>query len=837
MDSIGLLNSVLFFSFSCTHKRTWGQDKFTQGQKTLYGRAAPAALCWWHLHWDPHCPHHQGTQVHLDRAGHCHGGAWRSRLRLQAVTTPLQLLVLGAPALPGSGQAEVLGSIPRTGAGPGPDKQGKGEEPAQSCTATGRLAMRWTAVPMASPRGLLILLGLLWGSVAATSGLRWPEPVFGRLASPGFPGEYPNLQEQRWALAAPPGYRLRLYFTHFDLELSYLCEYDFVKLSSGTKVLATLCGWESTDTERVPSNDTFYSPGPSLDVTFRSDYSNEKPFTGFEAFYAAEDINECEVSPGETPPCDHHCHNYLGSFYCSCRVGYVLHENKRTCSALCSDQVFTARSGELSSPEYPRPYPKLSSCTYHIRLEEGFSVILDFVGPFDVESHPESQCPYDSLQIHTGKGKYGPLCGETSPHRIETKSNTVTITFVTDDSGDHTGWKMHYTSTAQPCPNPMAPPNGRISPMQDKYILRDSFSIFCDVGHELLHASLPLKSFVAVCQKDGSWDRPVPECSIVDCGPPDDVPNGQVEYITGPDMTTYKAVIQYSCRDTFYTMKSNDGKYVCEADGFWTSSKGENSLPVCEPACGLSTRTTHGRIYGGQNAKLGEFPWQVLLLGQTIGAGALLHDNWILTAAHAVYREKDHAPSLDIRMGALQRLSPHYTQAWAEAVFIHEGYTHGAGFDNDIALIKLKNKVVINSNIMPICLPRKAAESLMRTNDIGTASGWGLTQRGFLARNLMFVDLPIVDHQKCTAVYEKQHYPGGRVTANMLCAGLEAGGKDSCRGDSGGALVFLDNETQRWFVGGIVSWGSIKCGAADQYGVYTKVINYIPWIENIINNF
>lgn len=53
-------------------------------------------------------------------------------------------------------------------------------------------------------------------------------------------------------------------------------------------MLATLCGQESTDTERAPGNDTFYSPGPSLDVTFHSDYSNEGPFTGFEAFYAAE---------------------------------------------------------------------------------------------------------------------------------------------------------------------------------------------------------------------------------------------------------------------------------------------------------------------------------------------------------------------------------------------------------------------------------------------------------------------------------------------------------------------------------------------------------------------
>ncbi|XP_042551663.1 mannan-binding lectin serine protease 2 [Dipodomys spectabilis] len=684
---------------------------------------------------------------------------------------------------------------------------------------------------------LLALAGLLGALTAASSDPKAPEPVFGRLASPGFPGPYPNDQERRWTLVAPPGYRLRLYFTHFQLELSYLCEYDFVKLSAGTKVLATLCGWESTDTERAPGNSSFYSPGPSLEVTFRSDYSNERPFTGFEAFYAAEDIDECHVPPGDAPRCDHHCHNHLGGFYCSCRAGYQLHKDQRTCSALCSGQVFTARSGELSSPEYPEPYPKLSSCTYSIRLEEGFRLSLDFVGSFDVETHPEAQCPYDFLKIHTGRREHGPFCGTTPPRRIETQSNTATITFVTDDSGDHTGWRIRYTSTAQPCPDPRAPPNGRISPVQSQYILKDSFSVSCETGYELLQGSLPLKWFAAVCQKDGSWDQPMPQCSIVDCGPPDDLPNGRVNYITEPNVTTYKAVVQYSCRETFYTMKSNHSKYVCEADGFWTSSKGEKSLPICEPVCGLSARSGHargGRIFGGRAAGPGDFPWQVLLQGEGTAAGALLGDRWVLTAAHAVYEHRDDAWGLDVRLGTLRRLDPQAVRARAQAVFIHGDYAHGAGFDHDVALIRLEERVALGRAVAPICLPGRAAGP--PAGAVGSVAGWGLTHRGFLARSLMYVDVPVAEPRACAAAYEQQPRPEARVTDNMLCAGLEEGGRDSCRGDSGGALAFLDEATRRWFVGGIVSWGSVQCGEARQYGVYTKVANYVSWIESTVRN-
>lgn len=81
------------------------------------------------------------------------------------------------------------------------------------------------------------------------------------------------------------------------------------------------------------------------------------------------------------------------------------------------------------------------------------------------------------------------------------------------------------------------------------------------------------------------------------------------------------------------------------------------------------------------------------------------------------------------------------------------------------------------------------------------------------------VELPYVENANCSIV----------VNERQLCAGGEFG-KDSCFGDSGGAVARLTREG--WVIEGIVSYG-FRCGL-ETPSVNTRVASFFEWIhENV----
>lgn len=261
----------------------------------------------------------------------------------------------------------------------------------------------------------------------------------------------------------------------------------------------------------------------------------------------------------------------------------------------------------------------------------------------------------------------------------------------------------------------------------------------------------------------------------------------------------------------------------------------------CISVCGkpLKYPSSAGRILGGTDANLGEFPWQLLVKLPRRGSASLINDQWAVTAAHVV--EGVAATSLQLYGGLVDSRTTNRVSDVMdiERIIIHPNYFVGGNdrtsFDNDIALIRLASRVNLGPNILPICLP-EASMSLME-NELGTVSGWGKTEgRGTTmgtSPTLKYAHIGVYSLTECRNTPSTAKNQKMLFTNNMFCAGAE--GKDSCQQDSGGPFVspMVSEGKEPFYLSGIVSWGA-PCHQRHFKGYYTKVKNYVDWIKNTI---
>ena len=205
----------------------------------------------------------------------------------------------------------------------------------------------------------------------------------------------------------------------------------------------------------------------------------------------------------------------------------------------------------------------------------------------------------------------------------------------------------------------------------------------------------------------------------------------------------------------------------------------------------------------------------------------------MITAAHCVEESNQviDAESITIGVGSSNEYAGLFGAGGDEyevaEVISHPNY---GGNGNDIALLRTKEAIEFNDDVQPVSIicQYQVNAGAQDPGVTTTITGWGNTSQGGQGSDILqYIEVPIIDYNDSGLSWQLSN----SVNSNTeIIAGAIDGGMDSCQGDSGGPLVVRNVEDTDWLLVGITSWG-LGCAQDGRPGVYTKVSNYINWIN------
>lgn len=221
--------------------------------------------------------------------------------------------------------------------------------------------------------------------------------------------------------------------------------------------------------------------------------------------------------------------------------------------------------------------------------------------------------------------------------------------------------------------------------------------------------------------------------------------------------------------------------------------------------------------------------------------GSILSKRHLLSAAHCIFHPVSGglATGVSAYLQDARRMSS--TPRFPARLFVHRDYkavpvTDVSVYSDDVVVLEFVDDFDIDEN--DAILLGTAEADVPTAGDIVFGVGFGqIFFNGPLSNTLLQVRLRMQDFTDCEAVEPTAFRPHLDKSVSVCATDPgfpDRGGRDTCNGDSGGALYWFPGGSSRPVQIGITSWASTGCAGKGTVGWYTRLPKYAADVQTLV---